>query len=257
VEFVIIPVVALLASLLTFFSGFGLGTILLSVSAIFFPVDVAVALTAVVHLLNSIFISSLKAKHISKNIILRFGLAAIPASLLGAYLLSHLAGLKPIFSYHISENSFTITPVKLVVAVMMLFFAAWEVVPRLRGASFGRKYLPLGGSLSGFFGGLSGLQGALRGAFLVRTGVPKESYVATNAAVAVMVDIPRISIYFTILSPLRSEVSPPLLLLSTLAAFLGVLLGNLWLKKVTMRLIQVLVSVLLFAIALALISGLI
>ncbi len=54
-EFVVIPVVALLASLLTFFSGFGLGTILLPVFALFFPVDIAVALTAIVHLLNNLF----------------------------------------------------------------------------------------------------------------------------------------------------------------------------------------------------------
>jgi hypothetical protein len=50
VEFVIIPAVALLASLLTFFSGFGLGTILLPAFAIFFPINIAVALTAIVHL---------------------------------------------------------------------------------------------------------------------------------------------------------------------------------------------------------------
>lgn len=53
--FVVIPIVALLASLLTFFSGFGLGTILLPAFAIFFPVNIAVALTAIVHLLNTIF----------------------------------------------------------------------------------------------------------------------------------------------------------------------------------------------------------
>jgi hypothetical protein len=43
-EFVVIRVVALLASLLTFFSGFGLGTILLPIFALFFPADIAVAL---------------------------------------------------------------------------------------------------------------------------------------------------------------------------------------------------------------------
>jgi uncharacterized membrane protein YfcA len=47
VEFIIIPAVALLASLLAFFSGFGLGTILLPAFTIFFPVNIAVALTAI------------------------------------------------------------------------------------------------------------------------------------------------------------------------------------------------------------------
>ena len=45
---------ALLASGLTFFSGFGLGTLLLPAFAPFFPVDRAIALTAAVHFLNGL-----------------------------------------------------------------------------------------------------------------------------------------------------------------------------------------------------------
>ena len=51
----LISAVALLASGLTFFSGFGLGTLLLPAFALFVPVEQAVALTAVVHFLNSIY----------------------------------------------------------------------------------------------------------------------------------------------------------------------------------------------------------
>ena len=52
---ILICAVALAASCLTFFSGFGLGTILMPVFAIFFPLEIAIALTAVVHFLNNIF----------------------------------------------------------------------------------------------------------------------------------------------------------------------------------------------------------
>lgn len=41
---------ALVVSGLTLFSGFGLGTLLMPAFAVFFPVEVAVAATAVVHL---------------------------------------------------------------------------------------------------------------------------------------------------------------------------------------------------------------
>jgi uncharacterized membrane protein YfcA len=57
----IIAVVACLASLLTLISGFGLGTILMPVFGLFFPLPVAVALTGIVHLLNNIFKLSLSA----------------------------------------------------------------------------------------------------------------------------------------------------------------------------------------------------
>ena len=54
-EEVLIILAALLASVLTLISGFGLGTLLLPVFALFFPLEIAVALTAVVHLLNNLF----------------------------------------------------------------------------------------------------------------------------------------------------------------------------------------------------------
>ena len=53
-EFLIIAIVACGASLLTFFSGFGLGTILTPVFIFFFPLDVAIALTGIVHFLNNL-----------------------------------------------------------------------------------------------------------------------------------------------------------------------------------------------------------
>jgi hypothetical protein len=47
----------------------------------------------------------------------------------------------------------------------------------------------VGGILSGFFGGLSGIQGAIRSAFLVKSGLKKEAYIATGVVIACFVDI--------------------------------------------------------------------
>ena len=44
---------------------------------------------------------------------------------------------------------------------MRTIFALFELLPLLRRIEFPRRYVPLGGTLSGFFGGLSGNQGAL------------------------------------------------------------------------------------------------
>ena len=54
-DFLLIGLVAFLASGLTLYSGFGLGTVLLPAFALFFPVEVAVAATGTVHLLNNLF----------------------------------------------------------------------------------------------------------------------------------------------------------------------------------------------------------
>lgn len=54
-DIVLIAVVAALASALTLYSGFGLGTILLPAFALFLPAPLAVAATGIVHLLNNLF----------------------------------------------------------------------------------------------------------------------------------------------------------------------------------------------------------
>lgn len=53
-EFLIVCFAALLASGLTLFSGFGLGTLLMPVVALFFPLELAMAMTAMVHLANNL-----------------------------------------------------------------------------------------------------------------------------------------------------------------------------------------------------------
>ncbi len=75
-SFLIICTVAGLASVMTFFSGFGLGTLLLPALALFFAIEKAVALTAIVHFLNGIFKLLLVRKHVNVAIVLRFGLPA-------------------------------------------------------------------------------------------------------------------------------------------------------------------------------------
>src|SRR5918995_1196011 len=91
--FAVVCGVAFLASGLTFFSGFGLGTLLLPAFALFFPVDRAIALTAVVHFLNNLFKLGLVGQQADRRVGLRFGLPAVVASFVGAGVLVWLADL--------------------------------------------------------------------------------------------------------------------------------------------------------------------
>ncbi|MGB5989232.1 MAG: TSUP family transporter [Marinifilaceae bacterium] len=54
-EYIIIAIISSLTALITFLSGFGLDTILMTVFAVFFPIEIAIALTAIVHLFNNLF----------------------------------------------------------------------------------------------------------------------------------------------------------------------------------------------------------
>jgi Sulfite exporter TauE/SafE. len=62
---------------------------------IFFPVDVAIALTGVVHFFNNIFKLILVGKKADKQVVLRFGIPAVIAAFIGAWLLLQIADLKP------------------------------------------------------------------------------------------------------------------------------------------------------------------
>jgi len=104
---------------------------------------------------------------------------------------------------------------------------------------------------------LSGHQGALRAAFLARSGLTKEQFVGTGTVIATMIDIARITIYSKHLSLEDFQDNIPLLSLATLSAFLGAYFGNKLFKKVTMKGVQTFVSLSLFILATALSLGII
>lgn len=255
-SFLVICLVAFLASALTFFSGFGLGTLLLPAFALFFPVELAVAMTAVVHFLNGGFKLALVGRHAAWGVVARFGLPSIGAALLGAWLLSRLSVTPPVFTHTAFGSALEVTPVKLVVGSILLLFASLELSPRFQRLAFSSRYLPLGGLLSGFFGGLAGMQGALRSAFLVRASLSKEAFIGTGAVIAALIDVSRLTVYSGAVLPELPGDSLPLLAAAVLAAFLGAVLGNRYLQKVTLPLIQRVVALLLFLVGAGLISGL-
>ena len=253
-EYILIPIVALLASALTFFSGFGLGTLLLPAFALFFPVDVAIALTAIVHFLNNAFKLLLVKKQINWKIALRFGLPALLFSFLGAFLLDKITNANILTEYTLNNKVFQVTLMKIIVAFLLIFFALFELIPKLKNLQFPEKYLPIGGVLSGFFGGLSGHQGALRSAFLTKVGLSKEAFIATGVIIACMIDVSRMSVYFTNISKVKDSLNFNLIFVATLAAFIGVYFGNKLVKKITINTIQKIVAfmIILFALALGL-----
>ena len=255
-HYLIICLAAFLASGLTLFSGFGLGTLLLPVMALFFPIDLAIALTAVVHALNNFFKCWLLGRHADRGIVLKFGLPAIISSLVGARVLLYLSDLPPLLTYQVFGQAVHVLPVKLVVAGLILVFALLELAPGGVQLSFPARYLPLGGVLSGFFGGLSGHQGALRSPFLLTAGLTKEGFIATGVVISLLVDIPRIIMYGVSLPGLHLEGNRGLLIAAVLAAFAGAGLGNRLMQKVTLRLVQLVVALMLLGIALGLGSGL-
>lgn len=255
--FIIIALVAAFASLLTFFSGFGLGTILTPAFMLFFDVEVAIALTGIVHLLNNLFKMGLVGLKADWAVVLRFGAPAVLGAIGGATLLLRFSTNEPIFSYHLAGYELDVYAIKLVVAFLMAFFALFEIIPYLKKLEFSKNKLVLGGAISGFFGGLSGHQGALRSAFLIRYGLSKEVFVATGIIIASFIDVTRLGLYFTRMSSINIQENLPILFTAVISAFLGAYFGQKLLKKVTLEFVQWTVAIMILLLSVLLGMGVI
>jgi uncharacterized membrane protein YfcA len=251
-EIIIISLVAFLVSILTFFSGFGLGTILTPAFMLFFPIELSIGLTGIVHFLNNLFKLFLVGKNANKEILIRFGIPAIVAAFIGAWVLVQIPTSQVLYSYSVFGKLIEVSVLKFTMALLLAFFAVLDLVPFLNRIQFGIKQLPIGGVLSGFFGGLSGNQGALRSAFLIKVGLSKEVFVATTVVISCFVDFTRLSVYASNLKLSDLNANATLIVVATLAAFLGAFLGNKLLKKVTLKFVQTIVAILLILMSLGL-----
>ncbi len=255
-ELVVVCIAALAASSLTLFSGFGLGTLLMPVVAIFFPLELAIAMTAMVHLANNLFKIGLLGRKADYSVLLKFGLPAVLAAFVGASLLSWLGAFQPLYEYTAFGRNIQVSALKLVIGVLIILFVALELSPSFSSVALDRKWLPVGGVISGFFGGLSGHQGAFRSMFLIKAGLEKESFVATGIVLAVMVDLSRLVVYGADISFRNEIVNWSMVIAACAAAFAGAFIGTKILKKVTLRTVQIVVSALLVVVAAGLIAGL-
>jgi len=234
VEYAIVASCAIFVSGLTLFSGFGLGTILLPVFALYFPMEIAIGATAVVHLLNNLFKFGLVGRYVNRHVAVRFGLPALAMAFVGAHCLMRLAYMESMATYTLWGRQHFVLPVNLVIAVLMVSFALVELLPRARTWAMDARWLPLGGMLSGFFGGLSGHQGALRSIFLLKCGMSTQTFIGTGVAIACLVDIARLLVYRDRLAHLAVAQHGPLLFTAIAAAFVGAWAGARLIHKVTM-----------------------
>jgi hypothetical protein len=254
-ELILIPITALCAALLTFFSGFGLGTILLPVFLLFFSIHEAILFTACVHLLNNLFKGSLIGQFIRIPILLRFGIPSLIGAWLGSEILIELGSGQALFFYKIADKEYGFFLTNLIIGLLMLAFTLIEITPKLENLQFENRWLIAGGMVSGFFGGLSGHQGALRSAFLVRSGLSKEAFIATGTAIAIGVDITRISNYISEPGWVLLQQHSELIILAIGSAFLGSFIGKRLLKKTSLEIIKKIVALFMMSIAFLTIMG--
>jgi uncharacterized membrane protein YfcA len=110
----------------------------------------------------------------------------------------------------------------------------------------------VGGVVSGFFGGLSGHQGALRSAFLLKCGLDTSAFIGTGVVIACLIDVARIGVYGARGELVGAGDDVALVASAVLAAFAGAFIATRFLHKVSMTAVQKIVAVMMIAIALGL-----
>ena len=208
--------VTLATSVVTLFTGFGVGTIMMPIMALFFDVKVAIFLAAIVHIFNNISKLALYRSEINWNIIQRFGTVSIIGAFIGSYAQIYLDSLW----------------LKVGVGLFLMTYAFLSLLPNKIKFELPSSVDFMGGFLSGLIGGLIGNQGAIRSLYLLNYGLKKEELIVSSALIAVIIDATRIPVYaYTNFRYLQENIL--LLSLIVLSAILGTVIGSRLLPNVS------------------------
>ena len=175
----IVAAVAVAAGMVASVAGFGIGSLLTPVLAFQVGTKLAVSLVALPHVGGTVLRFWILRAHVDRRVLLNFGIASAICGLVGAVLHAFLTS---IVLSRIFGGLLVLAGVSSVVGLMERLhlprWAAW-----------------VAGGLSGIFGGLVGNQGSIRSAALLGFHVPRDAFVATATAIALLVDAGRVPVY--------------------------------------------------------------
>jgi uncharacterized membrane protein YfcA len=198
---------ALLAEILGTISGFGSSILFVPLASLFFDFKVVLGITAIFHVFSNLSKIAFFRKGINKDIAIKLGIPAIIFVSLGALITTFLP------TKHI----------EVFMSLLIFFLAIYLTFNQNKKLEQNNKNLYLGGILSGFFAGIAGTGGAIRGITLAAFQLPKEIFIATSALIDLGVDLSRALIY-TSNGYFRMEnifLLPFLLVISVIGTFVG------------------------------------
>jgi uncharacterized membrane protein YfcA len=138
---------------------------------------------------------------------------------------------------------------------VLLLGAVTTFIPRWTSYVFSADWLTPGGVVSGLLGGLSGLHGAFRAVFLVRTTISPATYIGTMVWISMLADMVRMIRYSdTLMHEMRWEYADESLM-AILAAAGSALLGKRLLKGLSLSQLQYIVGFVLLGVGLLLCLG--
>ena len=229
----IIAIAAAVAGAIASIAGFGIGSILTPLMALHADMKIAVAAVSIPHLLGTALRFWRLRRYVDRGVFLSFGIASAAGGLAGALLHAHAAN----------------PALTALLGALLIFAGVTGLAGLTRRVRLGRTSAYMAGAASGAFGGLVGNQGGIRSAAMLAFHVPKECFVATATAIALVVDFARMPVYFATEGDKIAGLWP-MVTIASLGVLIGTLGGEKILKRVPEPLFRRLVSLLILALGL-------
>lgn len=171
---------ALLAEIIGTVGGFGSSVFFVPIGNFYFDFHSVLGLTAVFHLSSNLSKMVLFRQGLDKKLLLYIGLPSALFVILGGLLSKHLQG----YWLEILLGIF-------LVAMSLIFLLKKDLI-----IPANKKNATLGGVFSGFTAGLLGTGGAIRGLTMAAFNLEKSVFIATSAAIDMMIDLTRTVVYY-------------------------------------------------------------
>lgn len=217
--------VAIIAGAVASISGFGVGSLLTPALATQVSFKLAVAAITFPHLVATAVRFWTMRAHVDRHVLLYFGIASAIAGLSGAILHEWASG----------------AALTAVFGSLLVFAGLSGLLGIMQRLHLGRRSALAAGALSGLFGGMVGNQGGIRSAALLGFGLPRDKFVGTATAIALIVDGARAPVYLWSDGREMLNIWPTIAWL-TAAVVAGTLLGRRLLSRIPERLFGRIVS---------------
>jgi len=213
-ELLLVAIGSFLAAALTVPAGFGLSTILTPLVLLLMGPHEAVAVVAVVHGAHNAGKFAALRESVDFEAFRRYGVWLVLGAILGAAL----------------QNEVPQKPLLALIGAFLVSLPLLSMSEGWTGYRIPEANDSLGGFGSGFMGGLTGHQGALRAMFLTRRLPDKMTYAATASVLALCVDLSRVPVYLLFRYDEMSQ-HAALTLVLVISALIGVRVGKTWLER--------------------------
>jgi uncharacterized protein len=227
----LLTLAGIVAGAIAAISGFGIGSILTPLLALWVGTKLAVALVSIPHFIGTALRFVVIRQHVDRRVLWSFGLTSAAGGLTGAIL--HVWLRSAVLGY--------------VLGALLVFAGVMGLSGLAARMRFGRRTAWIAGALSGLFGGLVGNQGGIRSAALLGFNLQRDAFVATATAIALLIDLCRMPVYAAL--QFHSIAAQwPLACIATIGVVIGTLSGKWMLQRIPQNVFRAIVSGIILAL---------